>query len=243
MLRIIICDDNDRFLKVLCEYVKKECEKTLLLNEDFEVGPAFSRGEELIEYLKEHHADVVLLDIDMPAMGGFEVAKVLCERHKDVKIVFVSAYDNLVYNSFEFYPFAYIRKSHLAEEFSNVLKRIVEKRNESERRLLLNTTSGEKNIDLNSILYVESDRNYYKVYLSHDKTYICRGTLTEFEKTVNGYDFFRIHSAYIVNLEHIETVLGGGMLRIGGKMLPVAQKRVQNFKKAYMEYVRRCFGA
>ena len=243
MLRIILCDDNERFLKVLSEYVEKECEKTLLPNEDFEVGPAFTSGEELLEYLKDHRADVVLLDIDMPAMGGFEVAKVLCERHKDVKIVFVSAYDNLVYNSFEFYPFAYIRKSHLADEFSKVLKRIIEKRKESERRLLLNTTTGEKNIDLNSILYVESDRNYYKVYLSNGKIYLCRGTLTSLEKKVNGYDFFRIHSAYIVNLEHIETVPCGGMIRIGDTSLPVAQKRMQDFKKAYMEYVRRCFGA
>lgn len=243
MLRIILCDDNDQFLDVLKSYVQRECKRILPENEDFEIGPAFNSGKSLLEYVKDNHADVVLLDIDMPEVSGFEVAKVLCNRYKDIKIVFVSAYDNLVYNSFEFYPLAYIRKSHIAEEFAEVLKRIVEKKNESERRILLNTTSGFKNVDVSSILYVESERNYCRVHLRHDAGLVCRGTLTEFEKNLKGSNFFRIHAAYLINLNHVERMLDSGMVLVRDAALPIAQKRMQEFKKAYMEYVRRCFGA
>ena len=229
MLRIILCDDNARFLNVLKDYVEKECEKSLPQNEDFEVGPIFANGADLLEYVKDHHVDVVLLDIDMPSPGGFEVAKVLCDSYKEIKIVFVSAYDNLVYNSFEFYPFAYVRKSHITEEIPKILRRIIEKRNNSERRILLNTNVGAKTVDVNSILYVESDRNYYKVSLVHGKTYVCRGTLTELENALCGSDFFRIHSAYLVNLEHVERVLENGMALVGEARIPIAQKRMQAF--------------
>ena len=243
MLRIILCDDNARFLSVLKDYVEKECEKSLPQNEDFEVGPTFERGEDLLEYVKDHRVDVALLDIDMPSLGGFEVAKVLCDNYKDIKIVFVSAYDNLVYNSFEFYPFAYVRKSHITEEIPKILKRIIKKRNESERRMLLNTNVGTKTVDVNSILYVESDRNYYRVFLAHGKMYVCRGTMTELENILCNSDFFRVHAAYLVNLEHVERVLENGMVLVGEERIPIAQKRMQAFKKAYMEYIRRCLGA
>lgn len=242
MLRIVLCDDSSQFLSVLKGYVEKECRHILPDGEDFEVGPAFGSGRGALEYIANNHVDVILLDIDMPGLSGFDVAKVLCNRYKDIKIVFMSAYDNFVYNSFDFFPFAYIRKSHITEEFSKVLKRIVEKSHESERRLMLNTTSGVKNVEFGSIRYAESERNYYKIFLIHNKTYLCRGTLTELEKAVNSSDFFRIHSAYLINLEHVERLLENDMVLVGSSALPIAQKRMQGFKKAYMEYVRRCFG-
>ena len=108
MLKIILCDDSSQFLSVLKYYVEKECSRVLPNDEDFEVGPAFGSGQTALEYIENNHVDVILLDIDMPDINGFDVAKVLCDRHKDIKIVFMSAYDSFVYNSFEFYPFSLI---------------------------------------------------------------------------------------------------------------------------------------
>lgn len=242
MLRIILCDDNSKFLNVLKGYIERECRKILPEDEDFEVGPAFGSGGTALEYIEKNHIDVILLDIDMPKINGFDVAKELCSRYKDIKIVFMSAYDNFVYNSFDFYPFAYIRKNHIADEFPKVLCRIVEKKRESERRIMLNTTTGAKTVEFSSILYVESERNYCKVVLVHKKSYTCRGTLAEFESNINDRDFFRIHSAFLINFEHVDRLLEDDMVLVGESALPIAQKRKQDFKKAYMEYVRRCFG-
>jgi DNA-binding LytR/AlgR family response regulator len=60
---------------------------------------------------------------------------------------------------------------------------------------------------------------------------------------VSAYDFFRIHSAYLVNLEHIERMLDKGCVLVKNASLPIAQRRMQEFKKEYMEYIRRHFGA
>ena len=154
----------------------------------------------------------------------------------------MSAYDNFVYNAFEFCPFAYLRKSHISVEFPKVLKRILEKIREPERQLTISTISGVKMIDVNSIAYVESKRNYYAVHLIQGKEYLCRGTLTEFAREVEKYDFYRIHSAYLVNLDHVEKMLENGFVLVSNHSLPIAQRRIREFKKEYMSYLRRCFG-
>ena len=242
MLNIVLCDDNRLFLLSLTDVVRNECEKIFPASEVINIGPSFENGSELIEHIKNNPVDVVLLDIDMPDMNGFEVAKYICDKHKDVKIVFTSAYDNFVYSSFEFHPFAYIRKSHIAEELPKVLSRISEKLSEYSKRLTLTTTSGIKTLEVNSIAYVESKRNYYSVYTTDGNEYVCRGTLTELEKQLKSPDFFRIHSAYLVNFEHIERMLEKGYLLVANASLPIAQKRGKEFKQAYMEYLRRSLG-
>lgn len=242
MLKIIFCDDNAQFLMMLKPMVEDACLKQIPDDKDYEIGPALGSGKEVIDYIKTHHVDVLLLDIDMPEVNGFEVAKVLCKDYKHIKIIFMSAYDNFVYSAFDFYPFAYLRKTHILVEFPKVLARILEKMNEPDRQLKLMTTDGIKMMDANSIAYVESTRNYISVHLIHGRTYTCRSTLTDFENEVVHFDFYRIHSGFLINLEHVEKLLDNGFVLVANKSIPIAQRRMQDFKKAYMSYIRRSFG-
>lgn len=242
MINIVFCDDNAQFLITLKALVERECLKQIPESEDYTVGPALGSGKELIEHIKKNHVDVLMLDIDMPDLNGFEIAKLLCQEYKHIKIVFMSAYDNLVYSTFEFYPFAYLRKSHISTEFPKILKRLLEKIREPERQLTLATTTGFKKIDVNSITYIESKRNYYSVHLIQGREYLCRGTLTEFEREVEKFDFYRIHSAYLVNFDHVEKMLENGFVLVSNNSLPIAQRRMQAFKKAYMSFIRRSLG-
>lgn len=241
-MKIVFCDDNSQFLSFLAGVVQKECEKIFRNNEEAEIGPSFGNGLELIEYISTNPVDVVLLDIDMPGMSGFDIAKLLCDEYKDIKIIFMSAYDNFVYSTFEFYPFAYLRKSHISDELPKVLLRVMEKIREPQRQLKLITTDGTKVFDANTIVYVESDRNYYLVHTSDSKEYTCRGTISDFEKMVANFDFFRTHAAYLVNLEYVDRIIKNGYVLIQNKDIPIAQRRIKEFKTAYMEHLRRSLG-
>ena len=64
----------------------------------------------------------------------------------------------------------------------------------------------------------------------------------DFEKDILKFDFFRIHAAYIVNFEYVEKILENGYISIQNTTLPIAQRRVKDFKKAYMDYIRRSLG-
>ena len=243
MFRMIFCDDNERFLESLAASVQRGCAAIVPSGQDFLIGPALASGQEVLQSMRRHHVDVLFLDIDMPEMSGFDVAKTICSEFPEVKLVFVSAYDNFVYSSFEYHPFAYLRKSRLSDELPRVLQRILDKLLEPDRQLTLNTVDGRRQVDTNSILYVESERNYCNVHLICGTKYVCRSTLTAFEQELTGFNFYRIHSAFIVNLEHVERIMENGTVLVKNEMLPIAQKRSKNFKKAYMDYVRRCFNA
>lgn len=241
MFNIVFCDDNEQFLVSLITFMQSECNKYILEGEEILLGPRLGNGEEAINHIRQHHVDVLFLDIDMPKLGGFDVAKVIVKEYPHIKIIFMSAYDKFVYSSFDFYPFAYLRKKHISEELPNVLKRLVEKMYEYNKQLMLMTTSGVKRVDVSMISYVESNKNYYIVHMLQGKQYECRGTLTSFENDVIDSDFFRVHSAYLVNFEHIERILGNCHLQVKDATIPIAQKRMQEFRRAYMEYIRRCF--
>ena len=239
MIHIAFCDDNIQFLGLLRDSVEQECKKLFSGTDDYFIGPALGSGESVLEYIADHPIDLLFLDIDMPGMSGFDIAKRLCTEYPQLKIVFVSAYDNYVYSSFEYYPVAFLRKSWIADELPKVLKRIVESIRAMQRRITLLTNEGERNIILQDVAYIESDRNYCKVYMLHNKVHICRCTMASLEEQVKEFDFFRIHSAFLINLVHVERILSSGEVLLRGQKFPVAQRRMHEFRKVYMDYSRR----
>ena len=237
MLSIVFCDDDSSFLRRICEFGYHYLDETLSKEEDFDLDYVCS-GSELFKRLSEKHFDVLFLDIDLPGVNGFEVAKRIGQDYPHITIIFVSAYDQLVYSSFEYYPFAFVRKNLLNDELPKVMKRYLKKRREAQNQIVVNTSEGMKKVDINAITHVESCRNYYNIHLIYGNTYVCRGTLGSFEKEVLNYAFYRIHSAYIVNLAYVEKIVDNEHVLIKNEMLPIAQKRFSKFKKAYMAYVR-----
>ena len=97
-MRIYLCDDE---IKILNDFK----EKVSRYNPDSEVC-TFSSGKELLEKMESKPCDILLLDIDMPEMDGMEVAKSLSKTEAKPLLVFVTGHDELVYESFQFHPFA-----------------------------------------------------------------------------------------------------------------------------------------
>jgi DNA-binding LytR/AlgR family response regulator len=77
---------------------------------------AVSDSRELIEKLKEGIVDVLFLDIDMPYYSGMDIASYINEHMLSTIVVFVTSHDALVYKTFAYRPFGFLRKTHIAEE-------------------------------------------------------------------------------------------------------------------------------
>ena len=240
MINIAVCDDNLQFAKLLLQHLKRLCAYKIPPRIDCRLTPAFSSGAEVLAYLKENSIDVLFLDIDMPETNGFELAKILCESHPDTVIVFVSSYEEFVYSSFEYCPFRFLRKSHLTEELDITFQKVIEKCVMNNETLLFYTTDGEVVLRVKDIILFEGQKNYYVIKTVSGKEYKCRGTMGSVESYAGKYDFFRIHSAYIVNFEHIESINNDGfIITKKGQRLSVSKKRASEFKNAYMQYIRR----
>jgi len=71
--KLLIVDDDNMFLDMV---------KGILTHEGYEVVVA-SDGEEALAKLKETNPDVILLDLVLPKMDGFEVLKEIRQKYKD----------------------------------------------------------------------------------------------------------------------------------------------------------------
>ena len=197
---------------------------------------------EAIRIAKTVPVDVIFLDINMDGMNGFEVAKELRMIRELTQIVFVSAYESFVYDSFEFYPAAFLRKDRIYEELPRIIRRVADKLDETVQ-INVRTSEGDMRIKTKEIVFINSVGNYCYIRLSDGKQYTARSTLTSFEESLAEYDFFRVHSAYIVTLNHIQRIDKTISVLMGPEKIavPVSQRRWAGFKKAYSEFINRRF--
>ncbi|MDR3620458.1 MAG: response regulator [Paludisphaera borealis] len=82
---ILIVEDEPNVRLVFC---------TALLSNDYTLSTA-ADGESALRWLKQEPADVVLLDLHMPGMGGMGFLRRLREAGIDVPVVIVSGYDQV----------------------------------------------------------------------------------------------------------------------------------------------------
>lgn len=241
MYYIALCDDNIEFLNLLSDMLEKEFGE--IVSPKYKIAfEKFNSGRSLLDFAKKQKISVLFLDIDMPEMTGFDVAKVLGNENKDMLIIFVSAYDNFVYESFDYSPFQFIRKSRIPDDLKKNVTRINDKLFAPIKHIELQLLDESVNIDIKKILYFESEKNYYSVHLMGGEKLIGRGTMNSIEEKVKGLDFYRIHSGFVVNLEHAGRITHDGFLTVGHTQIPISQKRMKEFKKVYSEYARRSAG-
>ncbi len=88
-IKIIIADDHPIFLKGLEDIINSE--------NDFRVIGKANNGKEVLEILKAESPDVVILDIDMPEMNGFECAEIILNQYKNINIILLTIHKKRVF--------------------------------------------------------------------------------------------------------------------------------------------------
>lgn len=119
MYKVIIIDDEVAARKGFEMYLNA-------MNDDFEVEAVFEDGMDAIEYLKNHHVDVVITDIRMAEVSGIEVAKYIYKNKPDIKTIMISAYEDFEYarSAVEYKVERILTKPTSYSEFVNVMKEI-----------------------------------------------------------------------------------------------------------------------
>ena len=76
----------------------------------------FSYCEEALDYIKNHHADVAFLDINMRGIGGLALAEKIIDACPDCKIVFCTGYEEYAIPAFKLHASGYLMKPISAED-------------------------------------------------------------------------------------------------------------------------------
>lgn len=83
-IEIILADDHQIILDGLSEVLKK--------HDELEIIGQFPNGREVIDFVKENHVDVAVMDINMPEMDGISCAKILKKDYPNIKIIMLTMY-------------------------------------------------------------------------------------------------------------------------------------------------------
>lgn len=237
MLKVVICDDEENILKEASYIVdKKLSEKQMSYNLQ-----AINDARILLDELKENTIDVLFLDIDMPYYSGMDIASYISDNNLSTILIFVTSHDELVFKTFAYKPFGFIRKTHLDEEIDELVDRL-SKELEFRKQELVIAKSGEiVKIPLNEISYIESDGNYLNIRTG-EEIIRHRETMTNMENELKGKDFIRCHKGYLVNVNHIEKMkMSELVVKCGDDdaILPVGRSYEKDVKKKIMESIKR----
>lgn len=128
--KVLIVDDNEDNLRVLSNFLK----------ENGYIFALAMNGASALEILKRDHFDLILLDIMMPNMDGYETCTQIkkLEAHKDTPVIFISALNDTesIVNGFEVGGVDYITKPFNKQEVLVRIKnhlRLISARKEIER--------------------------------------------------------------------------------------------------------------
>ena len=136
MVKIALVDDDAFILDRIQELIEDTADLDLHIDK-YSDSIEFYNSEHKTEY------DVVFLDIDMPNMSGFDLADTLKLLKKSMTIIFVSNLEHLVYESLQFKPFRFVRKSFLKDDVTSAIRAYLVERSRDEDTFLI------KNVNAN----------------------------------------------------------------------------------------------
>lgn len=240
-MRIAICDDCKEMMIFLKSTLYNLFKQYL---DDFDIFDFYS-GSELLDSYKENKFDIIFLDIDMPKVTGFDVAKAIREDFSKCYIIFISSHSELVYDSFDFQPFDFVRKTlneTLNEKLSQVVKKIVFHSKQNEIIIFEDEYTRKYPIPIRNIVYLESEKHYINYYIIGEKhPFRLRGTIKGCEIELKKYDFIRIHKGYIVNLGYVDFIdRSKDEIQLKGitKSLPLSRNLKKEIEEKYKLYLR-----
>ena len=125
--------------------VRKGMQRLLNSFERVDVVKDAANGKELLELIEEDHPDAVILDVEMPVMGGIEAAKIIADRYPAVKMLVLTMHNEAVFINrlMDIGVHGFLSKSAEPSEVEKALESIVEKdfyRNEITTRALARST-------------------------------------------------------------------------------------------------------
>ena len=190
---IAICDDDSK----IANRLKREIDTIFESSKDNIDVSVFMNGTELIDTIKKEkeHYDILLLDVDMPNISGLEVAKILRETNENIIIIFVSSHEQYVFDSFQYNPFRYIRKSRIKEELSIALKSAYALYKKRERKyLIIKSDDGDYRVEQSEICYFEIVKRKLFIHMADDKVLSMWKTIKDFIIELDDDNFVKIHS-------------------------------------------------
>lgn len=214
-MRVLIVDDEPA--------ARRKTRRFLEEHEDIEIAGEAQNGNEAVEQIRLLRPDVVLLDIQMPDIDGFDVVEAVANGEHVPKFVFVTAHDRYAVRAFEVSAMDYLLKPFDRERLTTALEKCRSSSRDATqsqlitlldslrpsgrymRRLLFSRGGRNAFIPVTEVLRFESDRNNVTIHARSGPASM-RTTLDALEARLDPEQFARVHRSHIVNLDAVRQI-------------------------------------
>ena len=221
-LRCLLIDDEPPALKVLVTYISN-------IN-GLEIVGQCKNAIEALDALQQKTVDVIFLDIKMPKILGTEFLKNLPQPPK---VIFVTAYRDYAVEGYDLDAVDYLVKPVSFERFFKSiikLKRVMGQetvtasvdQKTDEAFVYLKVDRDMKKIFVNSIIYIESWKDYVKLFLTNGKSIIVKQSISSMENLLSEHKFLRVHRSYMVSFNKISGY-NGLSVQLDSKEIPIGR--------------------
>lgn len=222
MIKFAVCDDErdmtDYISNKLREYYPNECE----IKE-------YTDSESLLDDSKHEFFDAYFLDIGMPSIDGFELARQIRVNDPHVKIIFVTEKEELAHLGYIYGAFRFIRKSNLDQELKETVNSLNEVISASDEYLSFRGWTGNVLINIKAIRYFKGDGHFLILHAMNEER-IC-GTMKALENRLKGRGFIRIHKSYLVNIRFFCSINSTSVKLWSGEQLPISRNKIYEVRK------------
>lgn len=223
-VRVVVADD---------ERLARQKVRLLLESEpNVTVVAECQDGRQTVSAINCFHPDLLLLDIQMPDLDGFQVLSEI-PAHEMPVVIFTSAYDQYAIRAFEAHALDYLLKpfdqgrlhqaierarhellksenremaSRIKELLSHLRAGTVPAQADAPNRLVIRAKGRVIFLDLEDIDWVEAAANYVRLNVGKE-SYLLRETIARTSERLNPAQFIRIHRSTIVNVHKIKELI------------------------------------
>jgi DNA-binding LytR/AlgR family response regulator len=220
-MNCIIVDDDKLSCKILEGYVSKSTSLNMI--------GSFSDSVEARNILtKRQDIDLIILDIEMPEMNGFDFIGSL---DFPPNIIIVSSAEEYALKAFDFNVVDYLLKPVSYGRFCKAIDKTVryfsrkEVSNTGDEEIFIKKGSSLVKLKLREIIYIEALENYVTLNTNDDK-FTIHFTMKAIENQLPSGVFIRVHRSYIINKSMIQTIKENSLdLNVAGmlKSIPVGK--------------------
>jgi len=215
-IRALIVDDEP--------LARRRIKSLLAHDSSVEVIGECSDGHKAVTAISDVTPDLVFLDVQMPAMDGFDVIKTIGPERMPT-VIFVTAYDQYALKAFEVNALDYLLKPFDRKRFQKALERAkamirglregkvnnqllsllggLRREQETPDRFVIKSRGRVVFLRVEEIDWMRAVGNYVRLQVGRD-SHLMRETMTGMEAKLNPDRFMRIHRSTIVNLDRVK---------------------------------------
>lgn len=240
MIKIAVCDDDEIFISKTLKNAVSAAAKSAGITSKIRF---FIDGTSLLNRFQNgEYYDIVVLDIDMPKIGGKELAAKLREIDMSFFLVFITSYPDELVNTIPYRINAFIPKNGDVKNYEAELTRVFTEyqRIKPEHEMIKVNKDGESiylKLPLNSIYWFKISDKIIRMRTITEEYILSERVFSKVAESYASKGFFEVHRNTLVNLRKIHSVSESSILLDNGEQLPLSRRKRKDLLEAMAENI------